>query len=141
MAGSRRRSRELALKSLYEMDVADHAPTEALDRLIEDAKLDEAFSTFARDLLQGVLSQLGEIDGIIERTAPMWPTEQLSAIDRNILRIAIREFIVDNLTPVGAAINEAVELAKRYGSDSSGKFINGVLGSVGSSGQISQEDQ
>ncbi len=141
MAGSRRRARELTLQAMYEMDVADHAPTEALDRLIDDARLDQEYATFARELLQGVLSHLGELDAIIERTAPMWPTEQLSAVDRNILRIAIREFLVDNLTPVGAAINEAVVLAKRYGSESSGKFINGVLGSVGSAGQISQEDQ
>ena len=63
---------------------------------------------------------------VIERTAPAWPTEQLSPVDRNILRIAIREFLVDNLTPVGAAINEAVELAKKYGSESSGRFVNGV---------------
>ena len=141
MAGFRRRARELTLQAMYEMDVADHAPTEALDRLIDDARLDQEYATFARELLQGVLSHLGELDAIIERTAPMWPTEQLSAVDRNILRIAIREFLVDNLTPVGAAINEAVVLAKRYGSESSGKFINGVLGSVGSAGQISQEDQ
>ena len=141
MAGSRRRARELTLQAMYEMDVADHAPTEALDRLIDDARLDQEYATFARELLQGVLSHLGELDAIIERAAPMWPTEQLSAVDRNILRIAIREFLVDNLTPVGAAINEAVVLAKRYGSESSGKFINGVLGSVGSAGQISQEDQ
>ena len=77
---------------------------------------------------------------MIERTAPLWPSEQLSPVDRNILRIAIRECIVDNLTPAGAAINEAVELAKRYGSESSGKFINGVLGSVSSAGSA-QEGQ
>ena len=126
---------------MYEMDIADHAPSDALERLIQDARLDEDFAVFARDLLQGVLSRLAEIDQIIGRTAPLWPSEQLSAVDRNILRIAIREFLVDNLTPVGAAINEAVVLAKRYGSESSGKFINGVLGSVGSTGQFAQEDQ
>ncbi len=141
MAGSRRRARELALQAMYEMDVADHAPAQALERLIEDARLDQDFAIFSRELLQGVLSRLAEIDQIIEHTAPTWPSEQLSAVDRNILRIAIREFLVDNLTPVGAAINEAVVLAKRYGSESSGKFINGVLGSVGSTGQIAQEDQ
>ena len=126
---------------MYEMDIADHAPAEALERLIQDARLDDDFAVFARDLLQGVLSRLAEIDQIIGRTAPQWPSEQLSAVDRNILRIAIREFLVDNLTPVGAAINEAVVLAKRYGSESSGKFINGVLGSVESTGQFAQEDQ
>lgn len=139
MAGSRRRARELALQALYEMDVASHQPIPALERLIDDARFDDEFAAMSRVLLTGVIDRLAELDGIIERTAPMWPTEQLSAVDRNILRIAIREFLVDNLTPTGAAINEAVELAKRYGSDSSGKFINGVLGSLSTPGKIAQE--
>ena len=140
MAGSRRRSRELALQALYEMDVAGHEPVEALERRIADSRLDDEFAAFARSLLQGVIGRLGELDALIARTAPLWPSEQLSPVARNILRIAIRECIVDNLTPAGAAINEAVELAKRYGSESSGKFINGVLGSVSSAGSA-QEGQ
>jgi N utilization substance protein B len=112
------------------MDVGGHEPRDALDRLTEEFRLSPALAGFARDLLLGVLEHRAEIDGVIEETAPAWPTEQLAPVDRNILRIAIREFLMDNLTPVGAAINEAVELAKKYGSDSSGKFINGVLGSV-----------
>jgi N utilization substance protein B len=139
MAGTRRRAREVALQALYEMDIAGHEPVPALDRLIENARFDEQYAELARTLLNGVIQRLGELDAIIEKTAPMWPAEQLSAVDRNILRIAIREFLVDNLTPTGAAINEAVELAKRYGSDSSGKFVNGVLGSLSSPGKIAQE--
>ena len=139
MAGTRRRARELALQALYEMDIAGHEPVPTLERLIDDARFDEQYANLARTLLTGVIGRLGELDSIIARTAPMWPAEQLSAVDRNILRIAIREFLVDNLTPTGAAINEAVELAKRYGSDSSGKFINGVLGSLSSPGKIAQE--
>jgi|SRR5688572_25638874 len=139
MAGSRRRAREVTLQALYEMDVAGHEPVPALERLIENARFDPQYADLARTLLNGVIQRLGELDAIIEATAPMWPAEQLSAVDRNILRIAIREFLVDNLTPTGAAINEAVELAKRYGSDSSGKFVNGVLGSLSSPGKIAQE--
>ena len=130
MAAPRRLARELVLQSLYEMDVAAHDPSESLERLIGEYHLKDALPDFARSLLSGVLAHRAEIDAVIERTAPLWPAEQLSPIDRNILRIAIREFLVDNLTPVGAAINEAVELAKKYGSESSGRFINGVLGSV-----------
>ena len=130
MAAPRRLARELVLQSLYEMDVAAHDPSEALERLIAEHRLKDPLPDFARSLLRGVLEHRAEIDAVIERTAPAWPTEQLSPVDRNILRIAIREFLVDNLTPVGAAINEAVELAKKYGSESSGRFINGVLGSV-----------
>lgn len=139
MPGTRRRAREVALQALYEMDVAGHEPVPALERLIDNARLDPEYAELARTLLNGVIAHLAELDAIIEQTAPMWPAEQLSAVDRNILRIAIREFLVDNLTPTGAAINEAVELAKRYGSDSSGKFVNGVLGSLSSPGRIAQE--
>lgn len=134
MAAPRRRSREVALQALYEMDVGAHEPTPTLERLIVESRLLEEQAVFARELLSGVLSHRERIDSIIEQTAKAWPTQQLAPIDRNILRIAIREFLVDNLTPVGAAINEAVELAKKYGSDSSSRFINGVLGSVSASG-------
>ena len=137
--GSRRIARQLVLQALYEMDVGGHDSTGALERLIEETKLQGELAEFARSLLRGVLEHRAEIDAVIEKTAPAWPTAQLAPIDRNILRIAIREFLVDNLTPVGAAINEAVELAKKYGSNSSSKFINGVLGSVSVPGKVAQE--
>jgi N utilization substance protein B len=130
MATPRRHAREAVLLSLYEMDVAAHDPSEVLERLIKERRLREDLPDFARNLLSGVLEKRAEIDAAIERTAPAWPADQLSPIDRNILRIAIREFLVDNLTPVGAAINEAVEMAKKFGSESSGRFINGVLGTL-----------
>jgi len=85
---------------------------------------------FARGLIEGVLAQQDEIDRVIARAAPAWPVDQLAPIDRNILRLAIREMLGDNGTPVRAVINEAVELAKSFGSDNSAKFINGVLGSI-----------
>jgi transcription antitermination protein NusB len=129
----RRLARELALQSLYEMDVAGHEPRPALERLIDEEGVTDSLAEFARTLLYGVLENRETIDRLIEELAPLRPTENLSPVDRNILRIAIREFLVDNLTPVGAAINEAVELAKKYGSDSSSKFVNGVLGSVSAS--------
>jgi N utilization substance protein B len=88
-----------------------------------------------------VVERRAEIDAVIERTAPLWPAEQLAPVDRNILRIAIREFLVDNLTPVRAAINEAVELAKSFGSDSSPKFVNGVLGSLSGVGKPAASQQ
>jgi transcription antitermination protein NusB len=134
MSTTRRRARELVLQALYEMDVAGHDPTEALGRLLAGYHLQDEAADFPRSLLRGVLERRAEIDAVIERTAPAWPARQLSPVDRNILRIAIREFMMDNLTPVGAAINEAVELAKKYGSENSGRFINGVLGSVSTSG-------
>jgi N utilization substance protein B len=130
MPRGRRRAREVALQALYEMDVGGHDPQAALGHLAQEARLDADLEAFARQLLEGVLQHRAEIDAIIARAAPAWPLRQMPPIDRNILRLAIREGIVDNLTPVRAAINEAVVLAKKYGSDSSSKFVNGVLGSV-----------
>jgi N utilization substance protein B len=130
MATRRRKARIVAIQALYEADVAGHSPRHALERLIAENRLSEASEGFARELLTGVLEQRRHIDEIIARAAPAWPIEQLAPIDRNILRVAILEMLVDNGTPIRAAINEAVELAKSYGSDSSPRFVNGVLGSV-----------
>lgn len=130
MAPPRRLAREVALQALYEVDVSGHSPQAALDRLIEEEELDPSLAEFSRTLFEGVLENRERIDQIIEQAAPAWPAHQLAPVDRNVLRLAIREFFVDNLTPVSAAINEAIELAKKYGSDSSGKFVNGVLGAV-----------
>ena len=80
--------------------------------------------------LEQVVEHQEEIDGNIHRFAPTWPVEQLSAIDRNILRLAISEILFDNRVIIKVAINEAVELAKKFGSESSSKFVNGVLGSI-----------
>ena len=141
MAAPRRLAREAVLLSLYEMDVAAHDPSEVLERLIRERHLKQDLPDFARLLLTGVLEKRAEIDGLIERAAPAWPADQLSPIDRNILRVAIREFLVDNLTPVGAAINEAVEMAKKFGSESSGRFINGVLGALAPDKAVVQEGE
>ncbi len=135
MASARRRARTLALQTLYEVDTVGHAPAQTLERLAEglrfkDEKQQAEVLAFAGELVQGVLEHRERIDGVIARAAPAWPVEQLAAIDRNILRLAILEVLINNRTPVRAAINEAVELAKTFGSDSSARFVNGVLGHV-----------
>ena len=130
MATRRRKARIVAVQALYEADVAGHSPRDTLERLIVENRLSEVGAVFARELVAGVLEQRDHIDEIIATAAPTWPVEQLAPIDRNILRVAIQEMLVDNGTPIRAAINEAVELAKSYGSDSSPRFVNGVLGSV-----------
>ncbi len=141
MPDPRHQARELVLQALYEMDVAGHGPEGALDRLCEEEGLPDRAAAFARQLLTGVLEHKTEIDAVIERTATQWPSEQLAPVDRNILRLAIREFLLDNLTPVRAAINEAVELAKTFGSESSPRFVNGVLGSVSAAGKPTASQQ
>jgi len=130
MAGKRRKARTLALKVLYEIDVTGHEATEALGRLIDEEAVTEENREFLIGLVEGVTRNKEIIDQNIGRFAPAWPIKQLPAVDRNILRLAIFEILLDNEVPVKVVINEAVELAKTFGGESSPKFINGVLGSV-----------
>jgi len=130
MVGARRKARGLALQALYEADSAGHDAGKVLDRLLSAAELSEENASFTRDLVKGVVQNKEKVDESIRRFAPAWPIAQIPLIDRNILRLAIFEILLDNRVPVKVAINEAVELAKLFGSDSSSKFVNGVLGSV-----------
>jgi N utilization substance protein B len=127
---TRRRARRVTLEVLYEYDIAQHPPGEILQRRLEANQMDRAGADFASHLVQGTLKYMEGMDVLIARYAPEWPLEQMAVIDRNILRIAIFEFIASEETPVKVAINEAVELAKTYGSDSAPRFINGVLGTL-----------
>jgi N utilization substance protein B len=126
----RHRARIAALQALFEIDCAHHHPAVVIDRRLDDVALPEAGASFARVLVDGVSTHQAELDALIGRYAPEWPVEQIALIDRNILRLAIFEIVMRNDTPVKVAINEAVELAKEFGSDSSGRFVNGVLGSL-----------
>ena len=127
---TRRRARRVTLETLYEYDIADHPPGEVLQRRIEENPMEKTGVEFASKLIQGVIAHQEEMDTLIARYAPEWPLDQMAVIDRNILRMAIFEFLIDGETPVKVAINEAVELAKTYGSDSAPRFINGVLGTL-----------
>jgi len=129
-SNARRKARIAVLQALYESDISHHDAGRALERLIVEEHLNEQQAAFARELLRGVLEHRQALDDVIGQAATQWPVEQLSAIDRNVLRLAIREILMNNGAPIRAAINEAVELAKIYGSDSSPRFVNGVLGSV-----------
>ena len=126
----RTRARSLALQVLYEVDIANHPPADIYRLRLQDTPLSDDLSDFARQIIFGVLPLTGTLDKIIAKYAPEWPLEQIAAIDRNILRMALWEFAVSHDTPIKVAINEAVELAKQYGSDSAPRFINGVLGAL-----------
>ncbi len=130
MPGPRRQARITALQALYEADAVGHDAEEILKRAKDKGTLQEKSLEFACELVRGVMENKQRIDQTIQTYAPNWPVEQLSIIDRNILRIAIYELTCDKKTPPKAAANESVELAKAFGSDNSPKFINGVLGSV-----------
>ena len=130
MAGERRRARALALQILYEVDSVGHEVEGVANRLLEKQGLSGENASFTRELVSGVIRNKETIDLNIRNLAPAWPIEQIPVVDRNILRLAIFEILLDNKVPVKVAINEAVELAKKFGSDNSPKFVNGVLGSV-----------
>ena len=130
MKGARHKSREVALQVLYEIDSVHHNSEDALSRILARIEVSEDVVSFARDLVNGVLSNEENLDQNIRDFAPAWPLEQISIVDRNILRLAIFEILHDNKIPVKVAINEAVELAKTFGSNNSSRFVNGVLGSV-----------
>lgn len=127
---ARTRARSIALQALYEMDMVNHPPVEVMTARLAEDPLPDELAEFVRQIVFGVLPLRQQLDDVIARCAPEWPFDQIAAIDRNILRISVWEFSVSGQTPVKVAINEAVELAKQFGSDSAPRFVNGVLGSL-----------
>ena len=128
--GIRRQARMIALQTLYEFDTAHHDVDAVLARHAEDRALSPRVLDYAGALVHGVLAHLDELDHEIEGVAHDWPLAQMARIDKNILRLAIYEILYNNAVPAKAAINEAVELAKMFGSDTSSRFVNGVLGTI-----------
>lgn len=126
----RTRARGIALQALYEIDIANHPPEIVLGERFTENPLEENLAEFARQIVFGVLPLVQELDNIIAKHAPEWPLDQVATIDRNILRIALWEIAVSNQTPLKVAINEAIELGKVFGSESTPRFVNGVLGSL-----------
>jgi len=125
----RRRARATALQSLFEIDITGHKVGVVIEQRLVDTALPESGASFMRLLVLGVVRFRAELDHVIGQHAPEWPVEQLAVVDRNILRMALYELAATD-TPLKVSINEAVELAKLYGSDSSQRFVNGVLGSA-----------
>lgn len=128
--GGRRRARRIVLQALFEIELAKHEVDGTLERLLEENDIMAEHKSFARDLVQGVRQNKDTLDAVIGNFAPLFPVEQLAVVDRNILRLALFEILLNQQVSYKVAINEAVELAKAFGDDNSAKFINGVLGSV-----------
>jgi len=130
---SRHVARSIAMQSLFEWDF-NGQPTAGLPAIVEHnlkefgSGLDD--KEFTRKTIDGVIENLAKADKLIASYAPEWPIEQITIIDRNILRIGVYELKFNKDIPPKVAINEAIELAKSYGGPSSGKFVNGVLGSM-----------
>jgi N utilization substance protein B len=128
--GQRHLARIVALQTLFELEFAANSPDSVFERTLKMKALSGDGAIFAGELVHGVLDNQERLNVTIERFATAFPVDQLAPLDRNILRIALYEIIVDHKTPAKVAINEAVELAKEFGADTSSKFINGVLGAV-----------
>ncbi len=148
-SATRHQARILAMQTLFEFDTTDHEMDEIIGRIyfdeaalpesaLESADEDETavdevpaeVASYAEKLARGTVAELANIDPIIEKAAPAFPIPQIAAVDRNVLRLAIYELTYHKDVPVGVAINEAVEIAKRFGGDNSSRFVNGVLGTV-----------
>jgi N utilization substance protein B len=131
---SRHLSRSIVMQSLYEWDFSDKKIDleKVVERNIKEFGPGLKDESFVWELVTGVIKHLKEIDKIIEKAAPQWPLSQISIVDRNILRIGIYELLFGDkkAVPPKVAINEAIELAKSFSGESSGKFINGVLGTI-----------
>lgn len=125
----RHQARSLALQALYELDCTRHPIAAVLSERLDVELWRPEIRELALRLIHGVLEHKPQLDLLIHRYAPEWPLDQVAIIDRNILRIAVYE-LADNVVPVKVAINEAIELAKAYGTESTPRFINGVLGSL-----------
>lgn len=129
---NRHLSRTIAMQSLYEWDFNDRQGNlrDITDNNIRQFAPGLEDPAFIFDLVDGVVEHMSQIDQIIIDTAPEWPLDQITVVDRNILRLGILELMVTKQVPPKVAINEAVELGKAFGGESSGKFINGVLGTL-----------
>lgn len=130
MKGDRRQARELALQALYEIDAVAHPIGMVLEeRFAEDPAPEPQVQDYCRRLVMGIVQCRELLDHYIQAHAPEWPLDQVALVDRNLLRMALYEFTLGGI-PTKVAINEAVELAKDFGSDSAPRFVNGVLGAL-----------
>ncbi|HVN31399.1 MAG TPA: transcription antitermination factor NusB [Thermoanaerobaculaceae bacterium] len=137
--GVRRRGRELALQMLYQREIAG-ADVEAVFASFEELQLaPPATREFAIGLVRGVMSKMAELDSHLVDQADNWRLERMAAVDRNILRLALYELMFEGGTPPAVVIDEAVEIAKRFGSERSSQFVNGVLDGYLHRGKAAEE--
>jgi len=125
--GHRRKAREIALQVLYEIDVLQIGPDEALDLFWNNFEAPEEARAFSSELVEGATLHQEEIDGFIAACSDHWSLDRMSRVDRNILRMAVYELLYCTDIPPKVTLNEAIDLGKEFGSENSGSFINGVL--------------
>lgn len=130
--GVRRRGRELALQALYQVELSGDDPMRAAAGFWEHCEASADARAFGAELVDGVLAERGRIDALIAESSEHWRLGRLSTVDLNILRVGTYELLCRKDVPASVAIDEAIEIAKRFGSDESGTFVNGVLDHVAS---------
>ena len=128
--GTRRRGREITLQLLYKIDITGLKPETALSTYKSNFSVKEKAWSFANNLIIGICSHLEDIDSLIERQSEHWKMGRMSLTDKNILRMAVYELIYESDIPSKVTMNEAIELGKKYGSEDSGAFINGILDKI-----------
>ena len=140
--GTRRKAREVALQALYQYELLQQGEGErfSFEQFCSHFQVNKKAIPYARTLLVGIHENEKEIDQHISKYAENWRLERMSVIDRNILRLAVFELIYQNDIPASVAINEAVEIAKRYSTDDSGPFINGILDAMAKEGSLDPND-
>jgi len=126
----RRRARECAVQVLYQMDVSGQAADEALGLFFEARKIAPPTRAMTERLVRGVGTHLAQVDAAIARDALNWRLDRMAVVDRSVLRLACYELLFEGETPPAAVLNEAVEIAKLYGGEASGSFVNGLLDAV-----------
>jgi N utilization substance protein B len=127
---SRRKSREFALQMLFQWEVGGHSPPKVLASFLPPLKADADVKEFARKLFEGTVANLDTIDPLLRRHAEHWKLERMAAVDRNVLRLALYEFLHEADTPPAVVINEALELARRFSEAGSVEFVNGILDAI-----------
>lgn len=128
--GNRRKSRELAMQALFYIDMSQNDSNDLLDRFCENYKPSTKVLSFFLKLVRGVLEARSDIDKIIERFSDNWKLSRMSCVDRNVMRIAVYELLCCNDIPFKVSINEAIDVGKKFGTEESGAFINGILDSI-----------
>ncbi|UCD33263.1 MAG: transcription antitermination factor NusB [Desulfobacterales bacterium] len=128
--GNRRKSRELAMQALFYIDMSQNDANDLLDRFCENFKPSAKVLSFFIKLVKGVLEARSDIDKIIERFSDNWKLSRMSCVDRNVIRIAVYELLCCNDIPYKVSINEAIDVGKKFGTEESGAFINGILDSI-----------
>ena len=128
--GKRRTARELALKFLYQTEFNSNSPDSELNSFCDRANVSEEVQNFTQALIKNILFHKKEVDELLEKISANWAPDRMAVIDKNILRLGICELLFDPTTPPKVVINEAVEIAKKFGTEESPDFINGILGKV-----------